>query len=244
MIIFVTNGSKFKEAETLVHRLTEVYPDITSIKQNINNSHSNVIMGKQSMTLYGKDKITDQLSETIFEISDQSFYQINSVQTEKLYQKAIDYAQLSGNEIVLDTYCGIGTIGLYMASVAKHVYGVEIVPSAIEDAKQNALINHFDNTTFECGKAEEVIIEWKQKGIEPDVIMVDPPRKGCEQVFIETLLELAPKRIIYISCNPSTQQRDAQLLANLYHLKEITPVDMFPHTTHIETVALFERKTV
>lgn len=163
MIIFVTNGSKFKEAETLVHRLTEVYPDITSIKQNINNSHSNVIMGKQSMTLYGKDKITDKLSETIFEISDQSFYQINSVQTEKLYQKAIDYAQLSGNEIVLDTYCGIGTIGLYMAPVAKHVYGVEIVPSAIQDAKQNALINHFDNTTFECGKAEEVIIEWKQK---------------------------------------------------------------------------------
>lgn len=244
MIIFVTNGSKFKEAETLVHRLTELYPNITSIKQNINNSHSNVIMGKQSMTLYGKDKITDQLSETIFEISDQSFYQINSVQTEKLYQKAIDYAQLSGNEIVLDTYCGIGTIGLYMAPVAKHVYGVEIVPSAIQDAKQNALINHFDNTTFECGKAEEVIIEWKQKGIEPDVIMVDPPRKGCDQVFIETLLELAPKRIIYISCNPSTQQRDAQLLANLYHLKEITPVDMFPHTTHIETVALFERKTL
>lgn len=244
MIIFVTNGSKFKEAETLVHRLTELYPNITSIKQNINNSHSNVIMGKQSMTLYGKDKITDQLSETIFEISDQSFYQINSVQTEKLYQKAIDYAQLSGNEIVLDTYCGIGTIGLYMASVAKHVYGVEIVPSAIQDAKQNALINHFDNTTFECGKAEEVIIEWKQKGIEPDVIMVDPPRKGCDQVFIETLLELAPKRIIYISCNPSTQQRDAQLLANLYYLKEITPVDMFPHTTHIETVALFERKTL
>ncbi|MGX0147127.1 23S rRNA (uracil1939-C5)-methyltransferase [Staphylococcus hominis] len=244
MIIFVTNGSKFKEAETLVHRLTELYPNITSIKQNINNSHSNVIMGKQSMTLYGKDKITDQLSETIFEISDQSFYQINSVQTEKLYQKAIDYAQLSGNEIVLDTYCGIGTIGLYMAPVAKHVYGVEIVPSAIQDAKQNALINHFDNTTFECGKAEEVIIEWKQKGIEPDVIMVDPPRKGCDQVFIETLLELAPKRIIYISCNPSTQQRDAQLLANLYYLKEITPVDMFPHTTHIETVALFERKTL
>lgn len=244
MIIFVTNGSKFKEAETLVHRLTELYPNITSIKQNINNSHSNVIMGKQSMTLYGKDKITDQLSETIFEISDQSFYQINSVQTEKLYQKAIDYAQLSGNEIVLDTYCGIGTIGLYMAPVAKHVYGVEIVPSAIQDAKQNALINHFDNTTFECGKAEEVIIEWKQKGIEPDVIMVDPPRKGCDQVFIETLLELAPKRIIYISCNPSTQQRDAHLLANLYYLKEITPVDMFPHTTHIETVALFERKTL
>lgn len=128
MIIFVTNGSKFKEAETLVHRLTEVYPDITSIKQNINNSHSNVIMGKQSMTLYGKDKITDQLSETIFEISDQSFYQINSVQTEKLYQKAIDYAQLSGNEIVLDTYCGIERLGftwhqwlnMYMVSKLCH----------------------------------------------------------------------------------------------------------------------------
>lgn len=241
MVIFVTNGSKFKQADILVEKLNKAFPNISSIKQNINNSHSNVIMGQQSVTLYGKDKIVDQLSDTTFKISDQSFYQINSSQTEKLYQKAIDYAQLDGEETVLDTYCGIGTIGLYMAPVAKHVYGVEVVPSAIKDAQQNASLNQLENTTFVCGKAEDVIIEWKQQGIKPDVVMVDPPRKGCDETFLDTLLTLNPKRIVYISCNPSTQQRDAQILAAKYQLKEITPVDMFPQTTHIETVALFER---
>ncbi|MCJ1661801.1 23S rRNA (uracil(1939)-C(5))-methyltransferase RlmD [Staphylococcus sp. NRL 16/872] len=242
MVIFVTNGAKFKQAHLLVEKLTQTFPNITSIKQNINDSHSNVIMGRQSITLYGKDKIIDSLSDITFKISDQSFYQINSSQTEKLYGKAIEYAQLNGQETVLDTYCGIGTIGLYMAPVAKHVYGVEVVPSAIKDAKQNATLNGLDNTTFECGKAEEVIIEWKQQGIKPDVVMVDPPRKGCDETFLQTLLALNPKRIVYISCNPSTQQRDAKILASSYDLKEITPVDMFPQTTHIETVALFERK--
>ncbi|MBI5973739.1 23S rRNA (uracil(1939)-C(5))-methyltransferase RlmD [Staphylococcus caledonicus] len=240
MVIFVTNGSKFKQADILVEKLNKAFPNISSIKQNINNSHSNVIMGQQSVTLYGKDKIVDQLSDTTFKISDQSFYQINSSQTEKLYKKAIDYAQLDGEETVLDTYCGIGTIGLYMAPVAKHVYGVEVVPSAIKDAQQNATLNQLENTTFVCGKAEDVIIEWKQQGIKPDLVMVDPPRKGCDETFLDTLLTLNPKRIVYISCNPSTQQRDAQILATKYQLKEITPVDMFPQTTHIETVALFE----
>lgn len=242
MVIFVTNGKKFKNANVLVQKLISEFPNITSIKQNINDTHSNVIMGPQSVTLYGKDKIVDELSEVTFNISDQSFYQINSAQTEKLYQKAIDYAQLTGEEIVLDTYCGIGTIGLYMAPQAKHVYGVEVVPSAIKDAQENATKNQLNNTTFECGKAEDVILEWKAQGIKPDVVMVDPPRKGCDETFIKTLLKLNPKRIVYISCNPSTQQRDAQLLSDNYHLVEITPVDMFPQTTHIETVALFERK--
>lgn len=242
MVIFVTNGKKFKNANVLVQKLISEFPNITSIKQNINDTHSNVIMGPQSVTLYGKDKIVDELSEVTFNISDQSFYQINSAQTEKLYQKAIDYAQLTGEEIVLDTYCGIGTIGLYMAPQAKHVYGVEVVPSAIKDAQENATKNQLNNTTFECGKAEDVILEWKAQGIKPDVVMVDPPRKGCDETFIKTLLKLNPKRIVYISCNPSTQQRDAQLLSDNNHLVEITPVDMFPQTTHIETVALFERK--
>ena len=128
-----------------------------------------------------------------------------------------------------------------MADKAKHVYGVEVVPAAIEDAKKNAQLNGYDNTTFVCGKAESVILDWKQQGIQPDVVMVDPPRKGCDETFLNTLLELNPKRIVYISCNPATQQRDAQILAQNYALKEITPVDMFPQTTHIETVALFER---
>ncbi len=242
MIILVTNGKAFKQANQLVEALVKLHPNVTSIKQNINDAHSNVIMGRKSITFYGTDEIEDKLSEITFNISDQSFYQINSHQTEKLYNQALEYAQLTGNEIVLDTYCGIGTIGLYMAEKSKHVYGVEVVPSAIKDAEENATINQLENTTFVCGKAEEVILKWKAEGIRPDVVMVDPPRKGCDETFIKTLLELNPKRIVYISCNPSTQQRDAQLLSQQYDLKEITPVDMFPQTTHIETVALFERK--
>lgn len=244
MVIFVTNGRKLKQSQTLVDRLVATFPNITSIKQNINQTHSNVIMGDESVTLYGKDQIEDTLSDVRFKISDQSFYQINTSQTEKLYQKAIDYAALSGEETVLDTYCGIGTIGLYMAPQAKHVYGVEVVPEAITDAKENATINGYQNTTFVCGKAEEVILDWQSNGIKPDVVMVDPPRKGCDETFLDTLLALKPQKIIYISCNPSTQQRDALRLSSNYDLVQITPVDMFPHTTHVETVAQFIRKDV
>ncbi|MCD8916074.1 23S rRNA (uracil(1939)-C(5))-methyltransferase RlmD [Staphylococcus simulans] len=242
MVVFVTNGKKFKQAKAMIKQMVEAVPNIKSVIQNINETHSNVIMGKKSKTLYGKDEITDELDSVEFEISDQSFYQINASQTVKLYNNALEYAGLTGEETVLDTYCGIGTIGLYMAEQAKHVYGVEVVPAAIEDAKKNAKLNGYDNTTFVCGKAESVIMDWKQQGIQPDVVMVDPPRKGCDEQFLRTLLELNPKRIVYISCNPSTQQRDAHILAEGYELKEITPVDMFPQTTHIETVALFERK--
>ena len=242
MVVFVTNGKKFKQAKAIIKKMVEAVPNIKSVIQNINETHSNVIMGKKSKTLYGKDEITDELDSVEFEISDQSFYQINASQTVKLYNKALDYAGLTGEETVLDTYCGIGTIGLYMAEKAKHVYGVEVVPAAIEDAKKNAKLNGYDNTTFVCGKAESVIMDWKQQGIQPDVVMVDPPRKGCDEQFLRTLLELNPQRIVYISCNPSTQQRDAHILAEGYELKEITPVDMFPQTTHIETVALFEHK--
>ncbi|UXV35893.1 23S rRNA (uracil(1939)-C(5))-methyltransferase RlmD [Staphylococcus sp. IVB6181] len=242
MVVFVTNGKKFKQAKAIIKQMVEAVPNIKSVIQNINETHSNVIMGKKSKTLYGKDEITDELDSVEFEISDQSFYQINASQTVKLYNKALEYAGLTGEETVLDTYCGIGTIGLYMAEKAKHVYGVEVVPAAIEDAKKNDKLNGYDNTTFVCGKAESVIMDWKQQGIQPDVVMVDPPRKGCDEQFLRTLLELNPQRIVYISCNPSTQQRDAHILAEGYELKEITPVDMFPQTTHIETVALFERK--
>lgn len=242
MVVFVTNGKKFKQSDVLTEKLVAAFPEIVSVKHNVNDTHSNVIMGETSYTLYGKDEIQDTLSDVTFKISDQSFYQINSIQTEKLYQRAIEYAELKGEETILDTYCGIGTIGLYMAPKAQRVYGVEIVPEAIADAKQNATLNQFENTTFVCGKAEEVILKWKAQGIKPDVVMVDPPRKGCDETFLETLLELNPRKIVYISCNPSTQQRDAQQLAQRYKLTQITPVDMFPHTTHVETVAQFERR--
>ena len=236
---FNTPESKYKS--TTQYPIWKLVINITSIKHNVNNTHSNVILGAESNTLYGKTTINDKLSDVTFKISDQSFYQINSIQTEKLYQLAIEYANLKQDDVVLDTYCGIGTIGLYMAPKAKHVYGVEVVSEAIEDAKQNATINQFENTTFVCGKAEEVILKWKSQGIKPDVVMVDPPRKGCDETFLKTLLELNPRKIVYISCNPSTQQRDAQYLAQHYKLTKITPVDMFPHTTHVETVAQFNR---
>jgi len=244
MVIFVTNSKQLSHKNKIIDFIQTEFENVVSIKHNINLEKSNVIMGHTSYTLYGKDTITDKLSEYEFKISDTSFYQINPTQTEKLYHKALEYAQLDGEETVIDAYCGIGTIGSYMSQKAKHVYGVEVVEQAIENAKENAQINHIDNATWEAGKAEEIILKWQQEGIKPEVVMVDPPRKGCDQTFIETLIELSPKRIVYISCNPATQVRDVELLKNSgYQLKEITPVDMFPHTTHVETVALIEKIT-
>lgn len=242
MVIFVVNGKKLPHADAIVDTLTQTFPAIKSIKVNVHREKSNVIMGTTSHTLYGKDYIEDTLNDIHFEISDLSFYQINVTQTQKLYNIAVDYAQLTGNEVVLDAYCGIGTIALSMTDKAKHVYGVEVVPEAIEDAKRNAENNGYDNTTFVAGPAEKVILDWQRAGIQPDVVTVDPPRKGCDPTFIETLKALAPERIVYVSCNPSTQLRDIQLLEDQYRVVEITPVDMFPHTTHVETVALLERR--
>ena len=242
MVILVVNGKKLPQSQAIVAALTQKFPMITSVKMNRHQVKSNVIMGPTSYTLYGKDYIEDTLNDINFEISDLSFYQINVVQTQKLYQIAVDYAQLTGNEVVLDAYCGIGTIALSMADKAKHVYGVEVVPEAIEDAKHNAKNNGYNNTTFVAGPAESVILDWQRAGIQPDVVTVDPPRKGCDPTFIETLKVLSPERIVYVSCNPSTQLRDVDLLKDQYDVVEITPVDMFPHTTHVETVALLERR--
>lgn len=242
MVIFVTNSKQLSYKNKVIETITSEFENVVSIKHNINQEKSNVIMGRTSTTLYGQDTITDKLAEYQFKISDASFYQINPMQTEKLYDRALEYAQLDGEETVIDAYCGIGTIGSYMSQQAKHVYGVEIVDEAIKNAEENAEINHIDNATWEAGKAEEVILKWKKDGLKPEVVMVDPPRKGCDQTFIETLIELEPKRIVYISCNPATQVRDVEILGRSgYQLKEITPVDMFPHTTHVETVALIEK---
>lgn len=242
MIIFVTNTKQLSHKNKIIDYITNEFENVVSIKHNINQEKSNVIMGKTSYTIYGKDTIEDQLAEYQFKISDTSFYQINPQQTEKLYNKALEYAQLDGEQTVIDAYCGIGTIGTYMSQKAKHVYGVEIVEEAIKNAEENAKINHVENATWEAGKAEDIILKWKKEGIKPEVVMVDPPRKGCDQTFIETLIELSPKRIVYISCNPATQVRDVEILKEAgYNLKEIIPVDMFPHTTHVETVALIEK---
>lgn len=241
MVVLITNKKKFPQKDEAVEAIKKILPDVTSIVQNVNNEKTNVIFGEKTMTLWGKDVIEDLIGDVRFEISARSFYQVNPEQTEVLYKQALDYAQLTGDETVIDAYCGIGTISLFLAKQAKQVLGVEIVPQAIEDAKRNAEINGFTNTYFEAGPAEEVIPKWYKEGKTADVLVVDPPRKGCDEALLRTILEQKPKRIVYVSCNPGTLARDLRILEDGgYETKEVQPVDMFPQTTHVESVAWLE----
>ncbi len=218
--------------EALIDTLSGV-PGLVGISLNFNQKKTNVIFGERTFSFWGKPSVMDTIGDVKFEISAQSFFQVNPVQTEKLYQKALEYAGLTGRETVWDLFCGIGTISLFLAKKAKKVYGVEVVPQAVEDAKKNARINGIKNAVFYTGKAEEKYLSDK-----PDVIVVDPPRKGCELKLLHTICEAAPKRIVYVSCDPATLARDlAYLCKNDYRLEEATPVDMFPMTRHVETVA-------
>ena len=241
MVILVTRHRKFPQKEAVVELIRKELPDVTSIMQNINTENTNVIMGNEMVTLHGADVIIDKIGDTEFEISARSFYQVNPEQTEVLYQQALEYANLTGNETVIDAYCGIGTISLFLAKQAKEVYGVEIVPQAIEDAKRNAEINGITNTHFEAGPAEEIIPKWYAQGKKFDVLVVDPPRKGCDEKLLETILKYKPRKIVYVSCNPGTLARDLRILEDGgYRTKEIQPVDMFPHSSHIECVCHLE----
>lgn len=241
MVVLITNKKKFPQKDEAVEAIKKILPDVTSIVQNVNNEKTNVIFGEKTMTLWGKDVIEDLIGDVRFEISARSFYQVNPEQTEVLYKQALDYAQLTGDETVIDAYCGIGTISLFLAKQAKQVLGVEIVPQAIEDAKRNAEINGFTNTYFEAGPAEEVIPKWYNEGKTADVLVVDPPRKGCDEALLRTILEQKPKRVVYVSCNPGTLARDLRILEDGgYETKEVQPVDMFPQTTHVECCALLE----
>lgn len=243
MVVLVTRKKKFKEKEDAVAAIKRILPEVTSIVQNVNDEKTNVIFGEKTMTLWGKDTIKDLIGDVRFEISARSFYQVNPEQTEVLYQQALDYAQLTGEETVIDAYCGIGTISLFLAKQAKQVLGVEIVPQAIEDAKRNAEINGFTNTYFEAGPAEEVIPKWYKEGKTADVLVVDPPRKGCDEALLQTILEQKPGRVVYVSCNPATLARDLRILEDGgYVTREVQPVDMFPQTTHCEAVAWLELK--
>ena len=243
MVVLITNKKKFREKDEAVEAIRRILPEVTSIVQNINGEKTNVIFGETTITLWGKDAIEDLIGDVRFEISARSFYQVNPEQTEVLYQQALDYAQLTGEETVIDAYCGIGTISLFLAKQAKQVLGVEIVPQAIEDAKRNAEINGFTNTYFEAGPAEVVIPKWYKEGKTADVLVVDPPRKGCDEALLQTILEQKPKRIVYVSCNPGTLARDLRILEDGgYETKEVQPVDMFPQTTHCEAVAWLELK--
>lgn len=241
MVVLVTKSKKFPQASAVIEKIRALIPNVTSIVQNVNGEKTNVIFGNDTFTLWGKDTIEDTIGNVRFEISARSFYQVNPVQTEVLYKQALDYAQLTGNERVIDAYCGIGSISLFLAQKAGHVMGVEIVKQAIEDAKRNAALNGFTNTYFEAGPAEEVIPRWYKEGKEADVLVVDPPRKGCDEALLSTIIEQKPKRVVYVSCNPATLARDLRILEDGgYKTQEVQPVDMFPHTTHCEAVAWLE----
>ncbi|MDY7043518.1 23S rRNA (uracil(1939)-C(5))-methyltransferase RlmD [Virgibacillus sp. M23] len=243
MIVIVTRTEKLLYQDKLIKELTETYPHIKSIVHNVNSQRTNVILGKKTKVIWGETYIYDTIGDIRFAISAKSFYQVNPPQTKVLYDKALEYAKLGANDIVVDAYCGIGTISLFLAQQAKKVYGIEVVPEAINDAKMNAKLNGITNTEFVVGEAEKIMPWWKAQGLRPDVIVVDPPRKGCEVEFLQAMIEMEPKRIVYVSCNPSTLARDLKILdEGGYETKEVQPVDMFPQTNHVECVTWLERK--
>lgn len=242
MIVLITRSTKLASQKTLVTMIQNEIPEVTSIIQNINPTKGNAIMGKSQKVLWGKPVLRDELLGLQFDISPLSFYQVNPQQTQVLYQKAIDVADLKGDETVIDAYSGIGTIGLSMAKYVKAVKGIEVVADAVKDARNNAKINHIDNAEFAVGKAEDVMLQWQADGIQADVVVVDPPRKGLAPEFIQAVGKIAPKKVVYISCNPATLARDLRLFTDLgYTAKQAQPVDMFPMTTHVECVTMLEK---
>jgi len=242
MVCLILNGNKLPKEEQLVKSLCEI-PGMTSITINVNKKHSNVILGEEIRLLWGQEYITDRIGDISYQISPLSFYQVNPMQTQKLYAKALEYADLHGEETVWDLYCGIGTISLFLAQKAKFVRGVEIVPAAIENAKENAKLNGLENTEFFVGKAEEVLPrEYKKNGVYADVIVVDPPRKGCDETLLETMIEMNPERIVYVSCDSATLARDLKYLCERgYELRKVCPVDQFGMTVHVESIVLLSK---
>ena len=242
MVCLIINGEKLPGEEALVKSLRQI-PEAVSVMVNVNKKRNNVILGEKVRLLWGQPYITDKIGEISYQISPLSFFQVNPYQTGRLYGKALEYAQLSGNETVWDLYCGIGTISLFLAQKAKMVRGVEIIPAAIENAKENARLNGFDNTEFFVGKAEEVLPEqFARTGERADVIVVDPPRKGCDETLLSTIIKMQPDRVVYVSCDSATLARDLKYLCERgYELKKVCPVDMFPNTVSVETVVLLSQ---
>ncbi|ELC8431303.1 23S rRNA (uracil(1939)-C(5))-methyltransferase RlmD [Clostridium perfringens] len=243
MVVLVTNGEKLPHKEEFVDLMVKNIPGIKSVIQNINSKKTNVILGLESKTLWGEDTISDYIGDFRFNISPLSFFQVNPTQTEVLYGKALEYANLTGNEEVFDAYCGTGTITLFLSQKAKKVYGVEIIPQAIDNAWINAKENKVENVEFFVGESEVVIPDLINKGVKADVVVVDPPRKGCDKKLLDAITNIDAKKIVYVSCDPSTLGRDLAILEeNGYKTLEVQPVDMFPNTAHVETVVLLRRK--
>ncbi len=242
MVVLVTSVLDFPKQSQFVNALLSRHPEITTIVQNVNNKHTSLVLGEKSRVLYGNGYIEEDLCGFRFRISPKAFYQINPIQTEVLYKTAIEYADLTGNETVLDAYCGTGTIGIFASKAAKKVIGVELNPDAIANAKINAELNNVKNIEFFCGDAGKFMVEAAECGAEYDVVIMDPPRAGASLEFLRSLVTLSPKKVVYISCNPETQARDFSYLTRKgYKVKRIQPVDMFPHTEHVETVALLSK---
>lgn len=242
MVCLIINGQKLPKEENLVERLRQI-PGMHSISVNVNRKRNNVILGEDVRVLWGDGYITDRIGEISYQISPLSFYQVNPFQTYKLYSKALEYAGLTGSETVWDLYCGIGTISLFLAQKARFVRGVEIVPQAIEDARKNAECNGIQNVEFFVGKAEEILPrEYEKSGIYADVIVVDPPRRGCDETLLATIVRMAPKRIVYVSCDSATLARDLRYLCDRgFELQRVCPVDQFSQTTHVEVVTCLQR---
>ncbi len=242
MVVLVTGTREFPKRRSFVNALLKAHPEITTILQNINPRRTSMVLGTEEVVLYGDGKIEEQLGEMTFRISARAFYQINPIQTEALYKKALEFAALDGSETVIDAYCGTGTIGIFAAPRAKQVIGVELNGDAVADARENAKLNGIRNIRFVKADAGEFMRGAAQAGEHADVVLMDPPRAGSDRAFLSSLVTLAPKKIVYISCNPETQQRDLLFLCrNGYKVRKIQPVDMFPHTGHVECVVLMSR---
>ncbi|WP_434643580.1 23S rRNA (uracil(1939)-C(5))-methyltransferase RlmD [Thermoanaerobacterium thermosaccharolyticum] len=242
MVILVINGIDIPYKDELINTLKKNIKELKSIVLNINKSRSRLVMGSQNIVIYGDGYITDYIGDKKFEISPLSFFQVNPIQTKVLYEKALEYADLKGDEIVIDVYCGIGTISIFFAKYVKHVYGIEVVSDAVEDAKRNAAINNVDNADFIAGKAEHVMKRLYKEGLMPDIIILDPPRRGLDKDVVDECVKMNPQKIIYISCNPTTLARDLRIFEdNGYKTEKVQPVDMFPYTYHVECVVLMSR---
>ena len=243
MVVVVINGYELPGSNTLVEMLLDNIPGLKSVMLNVNTQKTNTVLGNKNITLFGQDYIVDYIGKYKFRISPHSFYQVNPVQTKVLYDKVLEYAGLSGKETVFDIYSGIGTISLFLSEAAKEVHGIEVVEDAVEDARQNAVLNGIGNVHFHLGGAEEVVPELYKQGLTADVVVVDPPRKGCDEKVLETCAEMKPERLIYVSCNPATLARDLKYLAEKgFSVQQVQPVDMFPQTCHVECVVSLKRK--
>lgn len=242
MFCVVVNGNSFAHQDELFNSIKEKYPEVKSAVINVNTAKTNVILGDENIVVFGKESISDVLCGLIFELSSLAFYQVNRIQAQRLYEKAREYAQLSKDDVLIDLYCGTGTIGLSMAKDCKELIGVEIIQQAIDNAYKNAQRNGITNARFICGDATDAADRLKKEGISPDVVVVDPPRKGLTEKLIDTIAQMKPKRVVYVSCDPATLARDIKHFEELqYSVKEITPFDLFPRTAHVESVALLEK---